>query len=149
MNLFDKLPLEISEMIYKISLKEHIASIPENVYKFHLQSGRKRHLPFGDKTKGRNHHRSDDAQQLTSHKYSNFDLLNSDLLFLLNFINVTKPVKTIKELQDHLYWSDMVYRVILDNVDILQMNGDPGKLVEFAKTNFNNVQTNFVNFFIV
>ena len=42
MSLFDKLPLEITEIIYKASLKEHIANLHSNVIEFHLKNARKR-----------------------------------------------------------------------------------------------------------
>jgi len=42
MSLFDKLPLDITEIIYKCSQKEHIEKLPSNFVKFHLKLAERR-----------------------------------------------------------------------------------------------------------
>ena len=42
MSLFDKLPLDISEIIYKESLKDHFNSFSANFIDFHLKCAKKR-----------------------------------------------------------------------------------------------------------
>ena len=42
MSIFDKLPLDLTDVIYKKSLKEHFENLHKNVVKFHLKCAQRR-----------------------------------------------------------------------------------------------------------
>jgi hypothetical protein len=100
MSLFDRLPLEVSEKIYKLSLKDHIESIPRNVYQFHINKGRKR-----------NHY--------NYIEYRNYNRYNKEQNRLIAIVKCIDHNRSVKDLQDNLFWVEVSFRLAINNSKLL------------------------------
>jgi hypothetical protein len=103
MSLFDKLPLDLTEMIYKMSMKENIDNMSNIVVMFHLNFAKKR-------------------MNYRYIKYRNVNRFCAEITRLLSMLRVMKSekIKTIKELQDFLFWFDVTCHLVIHNTNLIQ-----------------------------
>ena len=101
MSLFDKLPLEITEIIYKASLEEHIANLHNNVIEFHLKNARKRL-----------------AYRFV--KYRKMSRLEEELRRLLKVIASANENSTWHGIQNKLFYIDVYCKLVTHNESLLK-----------------------------
>ena len=132
MSLFDKLPLDLSEIIYKISLEDHVANILENVIQFHLKNGKKRNT-------------------YVYIKYTKVGCLSAEIQRLVKVVNDNKPSKTIKEFQDCIFWYNTLCYVILENVDLINKypTNNNQRLIRIANDKLKSMKLNYLEAFVV
>jgi hypothetical protein len=104
MSLFDKLPLEITEIIYKASLKEHIANLHSNVIEFHLKNARKR-LTY----------------RLV--KFRKMSRLEDELRRLLKVVSNAIEKNTWHGIQNKLFYIDVACKLVGHNERLIKKNG--------------------------
>ena len=103
MSLFDQLPLHISEIIYKLSLKDHIDGMLENVYNFHLNHAKKRNT----------------YRYIQYRKIERLHNENQRLLGKIRKINQIE-IDTFRNFQDILFWFEVIYNIVAKNTDLIK-----------------------------
>ena len=104
MSLFDKLPLDITEIIYKSSLDEHIKNLHSNVVVFHLKHAERR---------------------LSYHfiLFTNSQQFNQDVFLLMSRIDTINTKDSWRGIQDKLFYIHVLCKLIFHNEPILIENG--------------------------
>lgn len=126
MSLFDKLPLHISEIIYKLSLRDHIDGMLENVYKFHLNHGKKRNS----------------FKYVKYRKIERFTKAVKRVIEKQTKISEKDP-KTIKDLQDSMFWYDVACNIVMKNIDLVMKVYPRSKLIKFTQ---NKIANRFISY---
>lgn len=127
MSLFDNLPLEISQIIYKLSLKDHINQIPKNVFEFHIRKGKERNT----------------YRYLTYKKLHRFQKEVKRLIIIMNNIDHNQ---SIKEMQDKMFWFEVICRIAIKNAKLMQQTGGM-MLVKEASEKLKSMSNIFVTMF--
>ena len=104
MSLFDKLPFELTDKIYKLSLKEHINSIPQAVLDFHLKCANKKII-------------------YRIIKFRKFHRFTQEIKKLFDtYEKVNKKSTTILQLQTKLFWYNAVIQLASNNRKLISLN---------------------------
>ena len=103
MSLFDKLPLDISEVIYKCSLEEHIEKLPSNFVKFHMKLAERR-LTY----------------RLV--RFRKFPRLETEMFRLLTLCD-SVSLDTWHGIQDKIFFAHILCKLVLHNKRFLTQNG--------------------------
>ena len=101
MSLFDKLPLDITEIIYKKSLVDHFKLFNKNFIRFHYKLAKKRI-----------HYRVI--------KFRKIKRLCNELVRLLNITEDISMHTSMHSFQDKIFWCITVCEVIVLNVNLLR-----------------------------
>ncbi len=115
MSLFDLLPSELTERIYKISLEDHIKGIPKAAVEFHLAIAKKRYVyPVA--------------------KYRKFDRFIHALLCIFDqVVKCGKHTQTIRGMQEKLFWFDVICQILVLNATLIKKNGGERILETFKR----------------
>ena len=117
MSLFDKLPLDITEIIYKCSQKEHIEKLPSNFVKFHLRLAERR-LTY---------------RLVRFRKLHRFE---TEMLRLLRLCE--SKTDTWQEIQDQIFFAHNICKLILHNKRFLLTQNGYQRIVDTAPEELRN-----------